>query len=34
MELPLEALRAGAFSLTLVRGPEIEDDQVKVYGEV
>ena len=34
MELPLEALRAGAFSLALVRGPEIEDDQVKVYGEV
>jgi hypothetical protein len=30
--LPLRALRAGAFTLVLLRGPEIEDDQVKVYG--
>lgn len=34
MILPLEALRAGAFQLTIQRGPEIEDDQLKVYGEV
>lgn len=32
--LPLEALRAGAFSLTLTRGPEVEDDQLKVYGSL
>jgi hypothetical protein len=32
--LPIEALRAGAFTLTLLRGPEIEDDQLKVYGNV
>jgi hypothetical protein len=32
--LPLQALRAGAFTLTLQRGPEIEDDQIKVYGDV
>ncbi|HZN14605.1 MAG TPA: hypothetical protein VFB78_10085 [Acidimicrobiales bacterium] len=30
--LPFRSLRAGAFSLTLQRGPEIEDDQAKVYG--
>lgn len=34
VRLPLETLRAGAFSLTLVRGPEIEDDQIKVYGNI
>lgn len=34
VRLPLETLRAGAFSLTLVRGPEIENDQIKVYGSV
>lgn len=34
VRLPLETLRAGAFSLTLVRGPEVEDDQIKVYGNV
>lgn len=34
MVLPLQALRAGAFTLALQRGPEIEDDQIKVYGEV
>lgn len=32
MWLPLPALRAGAFELLLTRGPEVEDDQVKVYG--
>ena len=32
--LPLRALRAGAFTLHLLRGPEIEDDQVKVYGNL
>jgi len=32
VRLPLSALRAGAFPLQLVRGPEIEDDQLKVYG--
>ena len=32
--LPLRALRAGAFTLTLLRGPEVEDDQVKVYGSL
>ena len=34
MVLPLEALRAGAFSLVLQRGPAIENDQVNVYGDV
>lgn len=34
VRLPLTTLRAGAFSLTLVRGPEIEGDQIKVYGNV
>jgi hypothetical protein len=34
VKLPLEALRAGAFSLTLVRGPEVEEDQAKIYGNV
>lgn len=32
VRLPFNALTAGAFSLALVRGPEIEDDQVKLYG--
>ncbi|WP_328842636.1 hypothetical protein [Streptomyces sp. NBC_00258] len=30
--LPFESLRAGAFSLNLLRGPETEDDQLKLYG--
>lgn len=34
VRLPLATLRAGAFSLTLTRGPEIEDDQTKVYGNL
>lgn len=34
VRLPLETLRAGAFSLSLVRGPEIENDQLEVYGTV
>ncbi len=34
VRLPLEALRAGAFTLTLARGPEVEDDQIKVYGNL
>jgi hypothetical protein len=32
--LPLETLRAGAFSLTLTRGPEVENDQLEVYGNL
>jgi hypothetical protein len=34
IRLPLRALRAGAFSLTLTQGPLIEDDQIKVRGVV
>ena len=34
IRLPLRALRAGAFSLTLTQGPFIEDDQIKVRGVV
>jgi len=34
IRLPLRALRAGAFPLSLVVGPLIEDDQVKVRGNV
>jgi hypothetical protein len=32
IRLPFNTLTAGAFSLALLRGPEIEDDQVKIYG--
>ncbi|WP_322778462.1 hypothetical protein [Frankia sp. Cas4] len=32
VSLPFSALRVGAFSLTLLRGPEAEDDQLKLYG--
>jgi len=32
--IPLETLRAGAFSLSLTRGPEVGDDQIKLYGMV
>lgn len=32
--LPLETLRAGAFSLSITRGPEIEDDTIKTYGNL
>jgi len=34
VRLPLETLRAGAFSLTLTRGPEVENDQLEVYGNL
>lgn len=34
IRLPLKALRAGAFQLTLNVGPLIEDDQIKVRGSV
>lgn len=34
VRLPFHALTMGAFSLILLRGPEIEDDQVKLYGDV
>ena len=34
IRLPLRALRAGAFQLSLVVGPLIEDDQIKVRGNV
>lgn len=34
VQLPFDALSVGAFSLILLRGPEIEDDQVKLYGDV
>jgi hypothetical protein len=34
IRLPLRALRAGAFSLTLAQGPLIEDDQIKARGVV
>ena len=34
IRLPLPALRAGAFQLSIVAGPFIEDDQIKVRGNV
>ncbi len=34
VELPLETLRAGAFSLTPSRGPEVENDQLEMYGSL
>jgi hypothetical protein len=34
VHLPFHALSAGAFQLILQRGPEISDDQVKVWGDV
>ena len=34
IRLPLPALRAGAFHLSIVTGPFIEDDQIKVRGNV
>ncbi|MBI2305047.1 MAG: hypothetical protein HYU86_09940 [Chloroflexi bacterium] len=34
VRLPFHALTIGAFSLILLRGPEIEDDQIKLYGDV
>lgn len=32
MQLPLTALRAGAFRLIVTDGPNIDDDQIKVFG--
>jgi len=34
VRLPFHAVSAGAFAFALVRGPEIEDDQLKLYGNV
>lgn len=34
VRLPFGAITAGAFAFALVRGPEIEDDQLKLYGNV
>jgi hypothetical protein len=34
VRLPLKALRAGAFQLIPVVGPLIEDDQIKMRGNV
>lgn len=32
VRLPFKAITAGAFSISLTRGPEIADDQVKLWG--
>ncbi|MCW5881652.1 MAG: hypothetical protein KIS91_12015 [Anaerolineae bacterium] len=34
VRLPFQALSVRAFTLELTRGPEVEDDQVKLYGKV
>lgn len=34
VHIPFAAVRAGAFTFTLSRGPETETDQVKLYGSV
>jgi hypothetical protein len=34
VKLPFKALSAGAFTVALTRGPEIADDQLKVWGTV
>jgi hypothetical protein len=34
LRLPFKALSMGAFQLILVRGPEVEDDQAQLYGNV
>ncbi|HEX5489465.1 MAG TPA: hypothetical protein VFX04_10020 [Rhodanobacteraceae bacterium] len=34
VELPLKALRAGAFQLVVSDGPKIDDDRIKVFGNV
>jgi hypothetical protein len=34
LQLPFNAFSMGAFQLALVRGPEIEEDQVQLYGTV
>lgn len=34
VHLPITAFSAGAFKLILQRGPEISDDQVKIWGDI
>ncbi len=34
VELPISALRAGAFRLVVTRGPDIDDDRIKVSGNL
>jgi hypothetical protein len=34
IRLPFHALTIGAFSLILTRGPEVDNDQVKLFGKV
>lgn len=34
VKLPFKPLTMGAFSLILLRGPLVEDDQIKLYGDV
>jgi hypothetical protein len=34
VRLPFAAVTAGAFGFALVRGPDVEDDQLKLYGNV
>ena len=34
VRLPFNSLNAGFFQLNLQRGPEVEDDQAKLYGEI
>ena len=34
VKLPFKPLTMGAFSLILLRGPVVEDDQIKLYGDV
>jgi hypothetical protein len=34
VRLPFHAVSAGAFAFALVRGPNVEDDQLKLYGNI
>ncbi|MGH2789027.1 MAG: hypothetical protein ACRDJV_14155 [Actinomycetota bacterium] len=34
VRLPFNSLNAGFFQLNLLRGPEVEDDQAKLYGDI
>lgn len=34
VKLPFNSLNAGFFQLNLLRGPEVEDDQAKLYGDI
>ena len=34
VRLPFNSLNAGFFLLNLLRGPEVEDDQAKLYGDI